>query len=98
MPFLHVGRRVLTVLAALAVLAACSEATPRPDVADPVGPTTPGVRLAWSKTVATSTRPFAVVGETKVQPRMAPGIGEHTRGVLEELGCSPAEFEALLAD
>ena len=64
MPFLHVGRRVLTVLAALAVLAACSDATPRPDVADPVGPTTPGVRLAWTKTVATGTRPFAVVGET----------------------------------
>ena len=64
MLFTHVGRRVLTVLAALSVLAACSDATPRPDVADPVGPTTPGVRLAWSKTVATGTRPFAVVGET----------------------------------
>jgi PQQ-like domain len=64
MPFPHVGLRVLSVLAALSLLAACSDPAPRPDVADPSGPTTPGVRLAWSKTVATGTRPFAVVGDT----------------------------------
>src|SRR3954465_4096978 len=64
MLFTHVGRRVLTVLAALSGPAARSAGTPPPDVAEPVGPTTPGVRLAWSKTVATGTGPFAVVGET----------------------------------
>jgi crotonobetainyl-CoA:carnitine CoA-transferase CaiB-like acyl-CoA transferase len=28
---------------------------------------------------------------------MAPGIGEHTRAVLAELGCSREEIEALAA-
>jgi crotonobetainyl-CoA:carnitine CoA-transferase CaiB-like acyl-CoA transferase len=41
--------------------------------------------------------PFQIAGETKAPPRMAPGIGEHTRALLEELGCSPAEIGALLA-
>jgi crotonobetainyl-CoA:carnitine CoA-transferase CaiB-like acyl-CoA transferase len=41
--------------------------------------------------------PFQIAGETKATPRMAPGIGQHTRALLEELGCSPAEVEALVA-
>ena len=42
--------------------------------------------------------PFQVTGETKTQPRMAPGIGEHTLALLEEFGCSPAVIEALVAN
>jgi crotonobetainyl-CoA:carnitine CoA-transferase CaiB-like acyl-CoA transferase len=42
--------------------------------------------------------PFQIQGETKAAPRMAPGIGEHTLALLEELGCSPAEIDALLAE
>jgi crotonobetainyl-CoA:carnitine CoA-transferase CaiB-like acyl-CoA transferase len=42
--------------------------------------------------------PFHVQGETKAPPRMAPGIGEHTRELLEECGCSPAEIAALIAE
>jgi crotonobetainyl-CoA:carnitine CoA-transferase CaiB-like acyl-CoA transferase len=41
--------------------------------------------------------PFEITGETKAAPRMAPGIGQHTRALLEELGCSAAEMEALAA-
>jgi crotonobetainyl-CoA:carnitine CoA-transferase CaiB-like acyl-CoA transferase len=39
--------------------------------------------------------PFDVVGEVKRPPRMAPEIGQHTRSVLEELGLSPTEIDAL---
>jgi crotonobetainyl-CoA:carnitine CoA-transferase CaiB-like acyl-CoA transferase len=39
--------------------------------------------------------PFQIAGETKQAPRMAPGIGQHTREILEEVGCSAAEIEAL---
>jgi crotonobetainyl-CoA:carnitine CoA-transferase CaiB-like acyl-CoA transferase len=39
--------------------------------------------------------PFLVAGETKRAPRMAPAVGQHTRAILEELGCTPAEIEAL---
>jgi formyl-CoA transferase len=42
--------------------------------------------------------PFQVAGETKAQPRMAPGIGQHTRALLEEFGCSADEIEALAAE
>jgi crotonobetainyl-CoA:carnitine CoA-transferase CaiB-like acyl-CoA transferase len=42
--------------------------------------------------------PFQIEGETKVAPRMAPGIGEHTRALLAEFGCSPAEIDALAAE
>jgi formyl-CoA transferase len=42
--------------------------------------------------------PFQIIGETKAAPRMAPGIGAHTEALLRELGCSPAEIEALVAD
>ena len=46
----------------------------------------------WLRTVDS---PFQIGGETKVQPQMAPGIGEHSRALLAEFGCSPAEVEAL---
>jgi crotonobetainyl-CoA:carnitine CoA-transferase CaiB-like acyl-CoA transferase len=42
--------------------------------------------------------PFQIHGETKTPPRSAPGIGEHTRELLREFGCSPAEIEALTAE
>jgi crotonobetainyl-CoA:carnitine CoA-transferase CaiB-like acyl-CoA transferase len=46
----------------------------------------------WLRTLDS---PFQIAGETKTQPRMAPGIGEHTAALLAELGCSPSEIEAL---
>lgn len=49
----------------------------------------------WLRTVDS---PFQIGGEAKGKPRMAPGIGEHTRALLEEFGCSAAEIEALAAD
>lgn len=49
----------------------------------------------WLRTVDS---PFQVVGEVKAQPRMAPGIGEHTRALLEEVGCTPAQIEALAGE
>jgi crotonobetainyl-CoA:carnitine CoA-transferase CaiB-like acyl-CoA transferase len=48
----------------------------------------------WLRTVDS---PFQVTGETKATPRMAPGIGEHSRALLEEFGCSPSEIDALIA-
>jgi crotonobetainyl-CoA:carnitine CoA-transferase CaiB-like acyl-CoA transferase len=42
--------------------------------------------------------PFQITGEQKTQPRMAPGIGQHTRELLEEFGCSTADIEALVAE
>ena len=42
--------------------------------------------------------PFQIEGEAKAAPRMAPGIGQHTRALLAEFGCSPAEIEALAAN
>lgn len=39
--------------------------------------------------------PFQIAGEPKSTPRTAPEIGEHTRLILEECGCSPAEIDAL---
>jgi crotonobetainyl-CoA:carnitine CoA-transferase CaiB-like acyl-CoA transferase len=50
---------------------------------------------SWMRTVDS---PFHIHGETKAPPRMAPGIGEHTRRLLAELGCSAAEIEALAAE
>jgi crotonobetainyl-CoA:carnitine CoA-transferase CaiB-like acyl-CoA transferase len=49
---------------------------------------------SWLRTVDS---PFEIRGEAKTAPRMAPGIGEHTRAVLAELGCSREEIEALAA-
>ncbi len=41
--------------------------------------------------------PFQVAGEAKQAPRMAPEIGQHTRQILEECGCSAVDIEALTA-
>ena len=48
---------------------------------------------SWLRTVDS---PFHVQGEPKAQPRMAPGIGQHTQALLQEFGCSPAEIAALV--
>jgi crotonobetainyl-CoA:carnitine CoA-transferase CaiB-like acyl-CoA transferase len=50
---------------------------------------------SWLRTVDS---PFKISGEVKAQPRMAPSIGEHTRELLAEFGCSAAEIEALAAE
>ncbi|MBS0412447.1 MAG: CoA transferase [Proteobacteria bacterium] len=41
--------------------------------------------------------PFQIAGEPKQAPRMAPEIGQHSLQILEELGCTEAEIEALFA-
>jgi len=41
--------------------------------------------------------PFHLDGEAKQPPRMAPGIGQHTREILQELGVSAADIEVLAA-
>jgi crotonobetainyl-CoA:carnitine CoA-transferase CaiB-like acyl-CoA transferase len=41
--------------------------------------------------------PFHLDGETKLAPRMAPSIGQHTREILEEFGVSAADIEVLAA-
>lgn len=41
--------------------------------------------------------PFQIAGEPKLNPRMAPGIGQHTEALLREFGCSSAEIAALTA-
>jgi crotonobetainyl-CoA:carnitine CoA-transferase CaiB-like acyl-CoA transferase len=41
--------------------------------------------------------PFHLDGEVKQSPRMAPGIGQHTREILAECGLDAAEIEALSA-
>jgi crotonobetainyl-CoA:carnitine CoA-transferase CaiB-like acyl-CoA transferase len=46
----------------------------------------------WLRTVDS---PFQIEGEPKAAPRMAPDIGQHTRDLLAELGCTPAEIAAL---
>jgi formyl-CoA transferase len=52
----------------------------------------PQITDSWLRTVDS---PFQIEGERKLPPRMAPGIGEHTRALLAELGCTPAQIEAL---
>jgi len=42
--------------------------------------------------------PFHIDSEPKAQPRMAPGIGQHTRALLAEFGCSDAQIAALAAE
>ncbi len=39
--------------------------------------------------------PFHLDGETKVSPRRAPSVGQHTEEVLEEAGCSAADIRRL---
>jgi crotonobetainyl-CoA:carnitine CoA-transferase CaiB-like acyl-CoA transferase len=41
--------------------------------------------------------PFALSGETKVAPERAPGLGEHTDAILEEIGFDPAEIAQMRA-
>jgi formyl-CoA transferase len=48
--------------------------------------------------VSTVNSPMQVVGVSKVLPRRAPGVGEHTKEILLELGFSEATIEALRAD
>ena len=45
----------------------------------------------------TVSSPFDVEGETKVAPRRAPSVGEHSRELLSEAGYTAAEIEALKA-
>jgi formyl-CoA transferase len=48
--------------------------------------------------IETVNSPIFVSGEHKRKPSAAPEVGAHTREVLEELGYSSAEIEALLRD
>jgi crotonobetainyl-CoA:carnitine CoA-transferase CaiB-like acyl-CoA transferase len=48
--------------------------------------------------VKTVNSPMQVVGVSKVPPRRAPGVGEHTREILLELGFSEDKVEGLRAD
>jgi formyl-CoA transferase len=45
----------------------------------------------------TVSSPFQLEGETKVAPRRAPAIGEHTDVVLREAGYAPEEIQRLRA-
>ena len=42
--------------------------------------------------------PFQISGEEKHQPRMAPDIGQHSRAILEEFGCTEAEIAAAIGE
>lgn len=39
--------------------------------------------------------PFVVLDEPKVEPRLAPALGQHSRALLEEFGCTADEIDAL---
>jgi len=41
--------------------------------------------------------PIHITGEKKSAPRMPPGIGEHSRGVLDSLGFEASEIDRLIA-
>ena len=43
----------------------------------------------------TVSSPFHLDGETKVAPRRAPSVGQHTDAVLQEAGFSAADIERL---
>jgi hypothetical protein len=60
----HARRHTVCSLVALALLTSCSAVDPRPDAGGAVAEPAAGATLAWSRIVATGTRPFAVVGET----------------------------------
>jgi len=40
--------------------------------------------------------PFQIAGEAKQPPRMAPGIGQHTRAILAECGCAAEAIAAVI--
>jgi formyl-CoA transferase len=42
--------------------------------------------------------PFQLEGEAKQAPRMAPALGQHTRAILEEFGCTPQEVAAIAGE
>ena len=48
-------------------------------------------------TMLTVDSPFYVAGASKVKPRNAPGIGEHTDEILREAGFGTREIEQLRA-
>jgi crotonobetainyl-CoA:carnitine CoA-transferase CaiB-like acyl-CoA transferase len=41
--------------------------------------------------------PIRIHDIDKAQPQMAPAIGQHTRKILAECGCSSAEIDHLIA-
>jgi formyl-CoA transferase len=41
--------------------------------------------------------PIQIEGETKQAPRMAPGVGEHTRRLLSEFGWPAEAIDRLIA-
>lgn len=41
--------------------------------------------------------PIRIAGEEKRAPRMAPGLGEHTRQVLESFGFAAGRIDRLIA-
>ncbi len=47
--------------------------------------------------VSTVNSPLQIIGVSKVLPRRAPDVGEHTKEVLQELGLSDDKIEALRA-
>ena len=42
--------------------------------------------------------PFQITGETKVQPRMAPAVGQHTQKILKEFGGAVTQTAAVAAE
>ncbi|MEX0618499.1 MAG: CoA transferase [Pseudohongiellaceae bacterium] len=48
--------------------------------------------------IRTVNSPFAVSGCPKIPPGSAPGLGEHTRDVLESLGYDDAAIDAMIGD
>ena len=72
--------------------------SPRPAVVVVLPPLAQFPEFTDGEGLRTVDSPFHVGGETKAQPRMAPSIGQHTRDLLAEFGCSQAQIEALAAE
>lgn len=53
--------------------------------------------IADANGLRTVDSPISIKGEEKTTPRRAPGIGEHTRGVLASCGFSEAEIDRMIA-